>query len=185
MAQPRCKMIARRSHSKKRCKALLRGLLYRPGVPHTIEYFYWGHRFYLLWLKLGTVLPPLAWNAGLLFMSSWTPKPLEGLSYRLLDSRCLPPQLLENFSSYDPGSLKTSLISFLRWVWFYSKELERSIVGEFLWSWILGDATKFGGDNYCCQTATGKPVFSTVMQSMSGHVILPREGGKKFFNAAR
>ena len=37
-------------------------------------------------------------------------------------------------------------------------------------------------ENYC-RTATGKPAFSAVMQSMSRHVIW--EGGKKFFRAVR
>ena len=39
-----------------------------------------------------------------------------------------------------------------------------------------------------CRTATGKPAFSAVMQSMSRHVTSrPRiwEGGKKFFHAVR
>ena len=35
-----------------------------------------------------------------------------------------------------------------------------------------------------CRTATGKPAFSEVMQSMSRHVILPRAFGKEERNSS-
>ena len=35
-----------------------------------------------------------------------------------------------------------------------------------------------------CRTATDKPVFSAVMQSMSRHVILPRAFGKELRNSS-
>ena len=44
---------------------------------------------------------------------------------------------------------------------------------------ILRAVKNFNGPFITSQSATGKPVFSAVMQSMSRHVILPRAFGKE------
>ena len=44
---------------------------------------------------------------------------------------------------------------------------------------ILRAVKNFNGPFITPQIATGKPVFSAVMQSMSRHVILPRAFGKE------
>ena len=64
------------------------------------------------------------------------------------------------------------------------KDLKKEMREEFeLINVTISLAAKLQNENNC-QIATGKPVFSAVMQSMSRHEIRPRAFGKKAKNSS-